>query len=86
MIYKIFIFSCITFTVSFRGKITIVMIEPFICVYIDIDDSKLESCSFMVKGVHLLLGEPSDFGFSFVMDIFHKVNYHAKFLKLNWIV
>ena len=43
-------------------------------VFTDSDDSKLESCSYMLKGVHLLLGEPLDFGFSFAMDIFHKVN------------
>ena len=37
------------------------------------DDTKLGSCSYMLKGVHLLLGEPLDFGFSFAMDIFYKV-------------
>ena len=59
------------------------------CIYIDTDDTKLESCSYMLKGVHLLLGEPLDFGFSFAMDIFYKViinhaNYqYTKFFKLQ---
>ena len=52
-------------------------------LFIDMDDSKLESSSYMVKGVHLLLGEPSDFGFSFAMDVFHKVNHYVQLLKFE---
>ena len=57
-----------------------------ICVYIDTDDTKLESCSYMLKGVHLLLGEPLDFGFGFAMDIFYKVNQYTKLFKLELIM
>ena len=73
----------IFYSVKFKiTKITFSNYDNIIFPFIDTDDSKLESCSYMVKGVHLLLGEPSDFGFSFAMDIFHKVNSMCSYLNL----
>ncbi|XP_065916740.1 histone-lysine N-methyltransferase SMYD3-like [Dysidea avara] len=43
-----------------------------LCSYSDV--TKLESHSYMVKGAHLLLGEPIDFPFSFAMDVFCKIS------------
>ena len=73
--------------ICFTKSFVYIMCIFFFCI--DTDDTKLESCSYMLKGVHLLLGEPSDFGFSFAMDIFYKVNYipvnQCKFkLQLNY--
>lgn len=59
------------------------MLVHMLFLFIDTDDSKLESSSYMVKGVHLLLGEPPDFGFSFAMDVFHKVKHYVQLFKFE---